>query len=198
MCWQTGTRRFAAPADMVSQVFGGGELGGVPSVTVGPRFCAVADAWRGHRSHDALPACAVRQDGERRQSVPRITTVHDRMRRGQPSRSARTLWPTAMVASDRLEGRMPVCAICEHLALPPQRATGSVGVLTAFASLDRAAIDHLGWDGDEQHVVVHACPEHVVDVYRGRIDGMRMAWRLPIEPAAGRRQSPATASASRA
>ena len=93
---------------------------------------------------------------------------------------------------------MHVCAICEHMALPPQHATGTVGVLTGLASMDRAAVDHLGWAGDEQHVVVYACPEHVVDVYRGRIEGMRMAWRLPIDPAAGRRQSPAAASASRA
>lgn len=91
---------------------------------------------------------------------------------------------------------MPVCAICEHLALPPQTATGTVGLLTAFKSIDRAAIDHLGWNGDEQHVVVHACPEHVVDVYRGRIEGIRMAWRLATEPAAVRRQSPAATSAS--
>ena len=92
---------------------------------------------------------------------------------------------------------MPVCAICEHLALLPQHATGTVGLLTDLPTLDRLAVDHLGWEGDQQHVLVHACPEHVVDVYRGRIEGMRMAWRLTTGPGAGLRQSPATTSASR-
>ncbi len=96
-----------------------------------------------------------------------------------------------------LEVSVPNCAICEHLELPPRHATGTVGLLTGSVTMDKSAVDHLGWDGDEQHVVVHACPEHVVDVYRGRIEGMRMAWKLSTEPAAARRQNPATASASR-
>lgn len=91
---------------------------------------------------------------------------------------------------------MPICAICEHLALPPRPATGTVGLLTDSASMNVAAIDHLGAQGNERHLVVHACPEHVVDVYRGRIQGMRMAWKLATEPAAARRQSPSTTSAS--
>jgi len=30
------------------------------------------------------------------------------------------------------------------------------------------------------------CPEHVVDVYRGRIDGVTMAWRIVAAPVAVR------------
>ncbi len=91
---------------------------------------------------------------------------------------------------------MPVCAICQHLALSPQGAAGTVGLLTDLPSLGRLAVDHLGWEGTEQHVVVHACPEHVVDVYRGRIEGMRMAWQLATAPVSALRQSPAATSAS--
>ena len=97
-----------------------------------------------------------------------------------------------------LEESMPVCAICEHLSLPPRPATGTVGLFTDSVSMDESAIDHLGSEGSERHLIVHACPEHVVDVYRGRISGMRMAWKLATEPAVVRPQSPATASASRA
>lgn len=93
---------------------------------------------------------------------------------------------------------MALCAICEHLALPPQSATGTVGLFTAFEDMNEAAVDRLGWDGDDRHIVIHACPEHVVDVYRGRIEGMRMAWRLPIEPVPGPRRSRVAVSSSRA
>ena len=92
---------------------------------------------------------------------------------------------------------MPVCAICQHLSLPPQNAAGTVGLLTAERAIVGAALDSFGAAGPEQHVVVHACPEHVVDVYRGRIDGVRMAWRLsedvasPVNP-----RNPSAASAS--
>lgn len=103
-----------------------------------------------------------------------------------------------LVSGEQPEDCMPACAICEHLALPPRNATGSVGLLTRFATLIDASVDQLGHDGDDQHVIVHACPEHVVDVYRGRVDGVRMAWRLPPEPTLTRRQPHAIASASRA
>jgi hypothetical protein len=63
--------------------------------------------------------------------------------------------------------------------------------------MNMAAVDDLGAEGDERHLVVHACPEHVVDVYRGRIQGMRMAWKLSTEPPVARPQNPATTSASR-
>lgn len=92
---------------------------------------------------------------------------------------------------------MPTCAICNHLGFTPQAATGTVGLLTAEASLINAAVDRFVIAGPEQHVVVNACPEHVVDVYRGRIDGVKMAWRLGDSDAASlSRRNPATASAS--
>jgi hypothetical protein len=92
---------------------------------------------------------------------------------------------------------VPVCAICQHLAMPPRTATGTVGLLTGAQAIVVAALDRFGEAGSEQHVVVHACPEHVVDVYRGRIEGVKMAWRLSDEPTtAASLRSPGAASAS--
>jgi hypothetical protein len=91
---------------------------------------------------------------------------------------------------------MSVCAICEYLSQPPQTAAGTVGLLTNAKVLVDAALDRHGGSGLEQHVVVPACPEHVVDVYRGRIPGIQMAWRLGESNASPLRQNPAAASAS--
>jgi hypothetical protein len=91
---------------------------------------------------------------------------------------------------------MSVCAICEYLSEPPRPAAGTVGLLTDAAALLDAALDRHGGSGMEHHVVVPACPEHVVDVYRGRIPGIRMAWRLGESAASPRRQNPAAKSAS--
>jgi hypothetical protein len=91
---------------------------------------------------------------------------------------------------------MPTCAICEYLSEPARQAAGTVGLLTDSTVLLAAALDRLETGGREQHVVVHACPEHVVDVYRGRIDGIKMAWRLGEANVTPLRQSPAAVSAS--
>ncbi len=96
---------------------------------------------------------------------------------------------------------MSFCALCMHLEAPPRQATGTVGVLTSVPVLLDAALDRLGETAGESHVIVHACPEHVVDVYRGRIEGVRMAWRLVeatgTEGRAGTLKSPSTRSSSR-
>lgn len=73
---------------------------------------------------------------------------------------------------------MPLCAVCMHLGLPPRISTGSIGLLSSSPALLRAAVDHIGDYDGVAHVVVNACPEHVVDVYRGRLQGVRMAWRV--------------------
>lgn len=94
---------------------------------------------------------------------------------------------------------MPHCAICQHLSTTPRIATGTVGLLTAVPSLLNAAVDRYVAAGPEQHVVVNACPEHVVDVYRGRIEGVKMAWRLTTDDtASAARPAPVAASAYRA
>lgn len=91
---------------------------------------------------------------------------------------------------------MQTCAICQFLSEPPRTAAGSVGLLTDSQVILDAALDRLGGTGRDQHVVVPACPEHVVDVYRGRIEGLRMAWRLGEASATPLRQNPAATSAS--
>jgi hypothetical protein len=74
------------------------------------------------------------------------------------------------------------CAICLHLNETPRLTTGTVGLLTASERIVGEAIERIGEIGPESHVVVYACPEHVVDIYRGRVDGVRMAWRLTEAP----------------
>lgn len=94
---------------------------------------------------------------------------------------------------------MPNCAICSFLSVTPRAATGTVGLLTAESMLIESAVDEFAVPGPEKHVVVNACPEHVVDVYRGRVAGVAMAWRLgQTESLTAVRRHPATASASRA
>ena len=97
---------------------------------------------------------------------------------------------------------MSSCALCMHLEVPPRPATGTVGLLTAVARPLDLGDERFAESGEDTQDVVHACPEHVVDVYRGRLPGVRMAWRLAEPtgtegPSAGL-QSRATGSSSRA
>lgn len=102
------------------------------------------------------------------------------------------------------ELQLAQCALCLHLEEPPRSTSGTVGLLTAIPTIVNEALDRLAEIGDEFHVVVHACPEHVVDVYRGRVPGVRMAWRLADQDAkeplatAPVPQNPVAASSSRA
>lgn len=72
------------------------------------------------------------------------------------------------------------CAICLYLGLGARPTTSSVGLRTAIPALLTASPAQR-WearDDGDPHVVVAACPEHVVDVYRGRLAGVAMAWRV--------------------
>lgn len=97
-----------------------------------------------------------------------------------------------------MDRTMQDCAICLHFAEEPRAATGSVGLITRVPILLESALDTLGQSAEGHHVVVPACPEHVVDVYRERVSGVRMAWRLGEAAAILPRQSPAAVSASQA
>lgn len=97
---------------------------------------------------------------------------------------------------------MSFCALCIYLEVPLRQAAGTVGLLTSAPVLLGLKLDDLGENAGESHIIVHACPEHVVDVYRGRVDRVRMAWRLADPtgtegPATGLR-SRGAASSSRA
>ncbi len=78
---------------------------------------------------------------------------------------------------------MQSCSICFSLALDPRPASGSIGIWTSNAALIEHASAELAVapDGD-RHVVVAVCPEHVVEVYRGQIPGLAMAWKLAPHP----------------
>lgn len=97
---------------------------------------------------------------------------------------------------------MSFCALCMHLETPLRHAGGTVGLLTTAPVLLDLAVERVAEIGEETHVVVYACPEHVVDVYRGRVPGVRMAWRLAeptgTEGASAGLQSRAAGSSSRA
>jgi hypothetical protein len=73
------------------------------------------------------------------------------------------------------------CEICRYLRLEPRTANGAIGLHTAIQPLVEAAVDRLdSGAGSEAHVMLAVCPDHVVDIYRGRVDGVTMAWRLAV------------------
>lgn len=68
------------------------------------------------------------------------------------------------------------CAICEHLNLPPRLTTSIVSVEARVPLPTRQP-------AGSQPPSIPVCPEHAVDVYRGRVPGVAMAWRfLPSAP----------------
>lgn len=73
---------------------------------------------------------------------------------------------------------MQPCALCIAQAAEPALAKTPVGLLTRRADLLRHAVQRLGEVDGATHALIPVCPEHVVDVYRGRVPGVRMAWRL--------------------
>lgn len=74
---------------------------------------------------------------------------------------------------------MHECAVCRYLGFEPRMTSSTVGVNTAIRPLLAEALDRLS-EGEQgqAHVVLPVCPEHVVDIYRDRLAGVSMAWRL--------------------
>jgi hypothetical protein len=70
------------------------------------------------------------------------------------------------------------CAICQLSGQPGAPVTNPIGLLTSRAEILSAATHRFGTIEGEEHALVPVCPEHVVDIYRGRLPGIRMAWRL--------------------
>lgn len=70
------------------------------------------------------------------------------------------------------------CVICHHLRKPGSGAVSLIGLHTAIEGIICAANRRLN-DGPKgtPHVMAHVCAEHVIDVYRGRVPGVAMAWR---------------------
>ncbi len=75
------------------------------------------------------------------------------------------------------------CELCRYLLLEPRRAAGTIGLNTSIAPLVAAAVLRFDQGGSaEAHVLLPVCPEHVVDIYRGKIQGVTMAWRSVAPP----------------
>jgi len=71
------------------------------------------------------------------------------------------------------------CSLCEHLALDPRPAENAIGVRTSSASVIDRAHDRFARSADGRtHILMPVCAEHAADVFRGRIAGFEMAWRL--------------------
>ena len=66
------------------------------------------------------------------------------------------------------------CAICIDFSLPPRETTNTISVATERPSIGD---HHVATVGD-----LPVCPEHAVDVYRGRVPGVAMAWRVLAAP----------------
>ena len=76
---------------------------------------------------------------------------------------------------------MKDCAVCCYLRLEPRQASGTIGLSTAIVPLIELSLERLdNGMGTEAHILAPVCPEHVVDIYRGRLDGVAMAWRLAL------------------
>ncbi len=80
---------------------------------------------------------------------------------------------------------MRSCAVCAYLGLDPSPSSGEVGLWTSLPAIVAAANQVFpSAPAGEHHVMLAVCNEHVVEIYRDRIPGLRMAWRLRVEPAA--------------
>ena len=78
-----------------------------------------------------------------------------------------------------------VCALCEILGEEPRAAQNTIGLQTVLPGLIARTLEPGVPSASEQHVLVHVCPEHVVDIYRGRVAGVTMAWRTAPAPLQG-------------
>ena len=68
------------------------------------------------------------------------------------------------------------CAVCCYLHLEPRHESGTIGLSTAIVPPIELASERLDNGlNDAAHTLAPVCPEHVVDIYRGRRDGVAMA-----------------------
>lgn len=85
---------------------------------------------------------------------------------------------------------MHECAICRHLGRTPRATMNVVGVVTELPDLLEMRMPG-GADSGAEGASIAACPQHVVEIYRGRVPGVQMVWRTPATP---RWRTTATAS----
>ena len=71
------------------------------------------------------------------------------------------------------------CAICRHLGTELSRTGNVLGLKTEHMELLPHALTRYDLDDlDRAHILLPVCPEHAVDVYRGRVPGVEMAWQV--------------------
>lgn len=73
------------------------------------------------------------------------------------------------------------CAVCLYLGIEPETSTSPVTIRTGVRALVMAGRRERTAGGPV--VVLDVCPAHAVDIYRGRIAGVQMAWRVIAGPA---------------
>ena len=71
------------------------------------------------------------------------------------------------------------CAICRHLGTELSRTQNVLGLKTGHLELLAHAITRYDvGDRERAHILLPVCPEHAVEVYRGRVPGVEMAWQV--------------------
>ncbi|MBI5946565.1 MAG: hypothetical protein HY875_00310 [Chloroflexi bacterium] len=65
------------------------------------------------------------------------------------------------------------CAICHHEGADPPE---SGHLLCLSTTLDHLVSQAAGREGDG--ILLPVCPTHAVDIYRGRLPGVTMAWQF--------------------
>lgn len=95
---------------------------------------------------------------------------------------------------------MPICALCSLHGDAAPTVGNPIGLLTSREEIIAAASRRFDDIEGEAHVLVAVCPEHVVDIYRGRLPRVRMAWRIgsTVGQLTGDREGLAAGSSSRA
>lgn len=70
------------------------------------------------------------------------------------------------------------CVICHNMGGEGGGSINLVGIETSNENVVAGAARRLGSVGESRaHVLARVCSQHVVEIYRGRVPGVTMAWR---------------------
>lgn len=71
------------------------------------------------------------------------------------------------------------CVICHHFSPDGGGAINLIGLATSVEGIIAGSSRRI--DSERHgaaHVMAHVCSQHVVEIYRGRVPGVAMAWRV--------------------
>jgi len=75
------------------------------------------------------------------------------------------------------------CVICQHFQTAGRGGTSLTGLTTGIEDIISAAQTRLDdIPGGQPHIMAYVCAEHVIDIYRGRVPGVAMAWLVAPTP----------------